>query len=104
MVSFGLDSLMAIQLKNRVEALAGVSISIVKLLEGLTVAQLAAEIDEALSGDDDRPELKNGFGQSGHHEAAWDHSVTATATSTNPAHPMTRSTASTICRSWSSMY
>ncbi len=70
MVSFGLDSLMAIQLKNRVEALAGVSISIVKLLEGLTVAPLAAEIDEALSGDDDRPELKNGFGQSGRHEAA----------------------------------
>ncbi len=70
MVSFGLDSLMAIQLKNRVEVLSGVSISVVKLLEGLTVAQLAALIDEALSGDDGRPESANGFGTNGHHEAA----------------------------------
>jgi len=70
MVSFGLDSLMAIQLKNRVEARAGVSISVVKLLEGLTAAQLAAEIDETLSGDENRPESQNGFGQSGHHESA----------------------------------
>jgi malonyl CoA-acyl carrier protein transacylase/SAM-dependent methyltransferase/acyl carrier protein len=70
MVSFGLDSLMAIQLKNRVEALAGVSISVVKLLKGLTVAQLAAEIDETLSGDDNQPESVNGFGPSGHQQAA----------------------------------
>jgi microcystin synthetase protein McyG len=70
MVSFGLDSLMAIQLKNRVEALANVSISLVKLLEGLSVAQLAAEIDESLSHDDSRPESANGTGLNGRHGAA----------------------------------
>ena len=105
MVSFGLDSLMAIQLKNRVEALAGVSISIVKLLEGLTVAQLAAEIDEALSSDE-RPArartvrlrptaitkpwlapLRNGD----------------MSRARFPLTAMTRSTALTISRSWSSM-
>ncbi|HKI17259.1 MAG TPA: condensation domain-containing protein, partial [Isosphaeraceae bacterium] len=67
MVSFGLDSLMAIQLKNRLEAQAGVSISIVKLLEGLTVAQLAAEIDQTLSATLDRPESENGVTPNGHH-------------------------------------
>jgi SAM-dependent methyltransferase len=51
MVSFGLDSLMAMQLKNRVETLAGVSISIGKLLEGITVAEFAAEVDEAVAGE-----------------------------------------------------
>jgi len=69
MVSFGLDSLMAIQLKNRVEAIAGVTISIVKLLEGATVAQLAAEIDESLASEPSRPESGVGFGPPAHDEA-----------------------------------
>jgi hypothetical protein len=67
MVSFGLDSLLAIQLKNRVEDLAGVSVSVVKLLEGLTVAQLAALIDEAVAPADRRPEQGNGVSTNGQH-------------------------------------
>jgi acyl transferase domain-containing protein/acyl-CoA synthetase (AMP-forming)/AMP-acid ligase II/acyl carrier protein/SAM-dependent methyltransferase len=81
MVGFGLDSLMAIQLKNRLEELTGVSISVVKLLEGLTVLELAALIDEAMNEVIDRPEAangfaENGFAENGHHETAllspWD--------------------------------
>jgi hypothetical protein len=69
MVSFGLDSLMAIQLKNRVEELAGVSVSVVKMLEGFTAGQLADALDEKLSQNDDRMETQNGVPKNGQHEA-----------------------------------
>jgi SAM-dependent methyltransferase/acyl carrier protein len=46
--SFGLDSLMAIQLKNRIESALGVSLSIVTMLEGLSVAQIARRIHDDL--------------------------------------------------------
>ncbi len=65
LVSFGLDSLMAIQLKNRVEGFTGVSISVAKLLEGRTAKELAAEIDESLSSGDHRQELGNGIAPNG---------------------------------------
>jgi acyl transferase domain-containing protein/acyl-CoA synthetase (AMP-forming)/AMP-acid ligase II/SAM-dependent methyltransferase/acyl carrier protein len=68
MVSFGLDSLMAIQLKNRVENLAGVSVSMAKLLEGLTPAQLVVEIDQAISAEGQGPGRAAGA-RNGHHDA-----------------------------------
>ena len=53
---FGLDSLMAIQLKNRVEARLEVSLPIVLFLEGSSLAQIAARIESSLSGLDAAPD------------------------------------------------
>lgn len=44
--SFGLDSLIAIQLKNRIEVRTGVSLSISTMLEGLSVVQISSKMDE----------------------------------------------------------
>ncbi|MCB1056744.1 MAG: SDR family NAD(P)-dependent oxidoreductase, partial [Acidobacteria bacterium] len=44
----GLDSLMAVEVKNRVEEDLGVTLSVVQFLQGPSVAQLAAKIDEEL--------------------------------------------------------
>jgi acyl transferase domain-containing protein len=41
---FGLDSLMAVEIRNRVEATLGVSLPLVSILEGQPVAQLAASV------------------------------------------------------------
>jgi hypothetical protein len=49
--SFGLDSLMAIQLKNRVETDLGVTLSIVTMLEGLSLTGIAGRILEELDRD-----------------------------------------------------
>jgi acyl carrier protein len=45
----GLDSLMAVELKNRVESDLGVTLSLVTLLDGPSLDELAAEIDGLLT-------------------------------------------------------
>jgi acyl transferase domain-containing protein/acyl carrier protein len=44
----GLDSLMAVEVKNRIECDLGVTLSLMRLLKGANVSQLAAEIVEQL--------------------------------------------------------
>lgn len=44
----GLDSLMAVEVKNRVEEDLGVALSVVQFLQGPSVAELAARLDEEL--------------------------------------------------------
>ena len=48
----GLDSLMAIQLKNRIEADLQVSIPMVTFLQGATIEQLIGKALEQIAGDD----------------------------------------------------
>jgi natural product biosynthesis luciferase-like monooxygenase protein len=45
----GLDSLMAIEIKNRVESSLGLNLPLVSLLEGPSVAQLAARLSDEMS-------------------------------------------------------
>jgi acyl carrier protein len=69
--AFGLDSLMAIQLKNQIESRLGVALSIVTMLGGMSIAQIAAKTQEELTVADHPPlngsATKNGTGH-GHHE------------------------------------
>jgi hypothetical protein len=46
---FGIDSLMTVELKNRIELDAGVIVPMVKLLEGPSMSQLAATIESLLN-------------------------------------------------------
>ncbi|WP_414573579.1 SDR family NAD(P)-dependent oxidoreductase [Nostoc sp. CCY 9925] len=46
--NMGFDSLMAIELRNRVMTLLGVDIPVVKFLEGLNISELATYLDEQL--------------------------------------------------------
>ena len=47
----GLDSLMAVELRNRIERDLAVTVSIPKLLQGLSASQLATQLDERLVVD-----------------------------------------------------
>ena len=47
--ALGFDSLMAVQLKNRIEADLALGVSLAKLLSGSTIAQLTLDIGEALA-------------------------------------------------------
>ena len=48
--SFGLDSLMAIQLRNRVEAELKISLSLVDFLKGLSLSQIVANANQEMAG------------------------------------------------------
>lgn len=53
----GLDSLMAIEFKNRIESILPVTISVVRLLEGPNLGELSEWIEEQLSGGVTSPEV-----------------------------------------------
>src|SRR5206468_2760967 len=48
--SFGLDSLMAIQLRNRVEAELKISLSLVDFLKGLSLSQIVTNANQEMAG------------------------------------------------------
>jgi acyl carrier protein len=49
--TLGLDSIIAVELKNRIEGGIGVSLPIVDLLKGLTLTELAAQLLRKLSAN-----------------------------------------------------
>jgi acyl carrier protein len=51
LISLGLDSLMAVEIGNRMQSELGVSIPPVKFMEGLTTAGMAQYLVEQLTGD-----------------------------------------------------
>ena len=55
LTNLGLDSLMAVELKNRISADLGVNVPMVKFLQGFSVAQAASQLLEQLTADVDNP-------------------------------------------------
>jgi acyl carrier protein len=53
LTNLGLDSLMAVELKNRISADLGVNVPMVKFLQGFSVAQAAMQLLEQLTADAD---------------------------------------------------
>ena len=53
--NLGLDSLMAVELKNRIAADLGVNVPMVKFLQGLSVAQAATQLLDQLTAEADNP-------------------------------------------------
>jgi hypothetical protein len=48
----GMDSLMAVELKNRLEAELGVTLPLIRLIQGPSVSELATWLAEQLGGDE----------------------------------------------------
>jgi aryl carrier-like protein len=61
--SFGLDSLMAAQLKNRVEADIGAVVPMIQFLQGPSIEQLVGKILEAAEAPESEPALAMSGGQ-----------------------------------------
>jgi myxalamid-type polyketide synthase MxaD len=55
LTNLGLDSLMAVELKNRISADLGVNVPMVKFLQGFSVAQAATQLLEQLTAEVDNP-------------------------------------------------
>jgi myxalamid-type polyketide synthase MxaB len=55
LTNLGLDSLMAVELKNRISADLGVNVPMVKFLQGFSVAQAASQLLEQLTADVNNP-------------------------------------------------
>ena len=55
LTNLGLDSLMAVELKNRISADLGVNVPMVKFLQGFSVAQAASQLLEQLTTEVDNP-------------------------------------------------
>jgi myxalamid-type polyketide synthase MxaD len=55
LTNLGLDSLMAVELKNRISADLGVNVPMVKFLQGFSVAQAASQLLEQLTAEVDNP-------------------------------------------------
>jgi acyl carrier protein len=55
LTNLGLDSLMAVELKNRISADLGVNVPMVKFLQGFSVAQATAQLLHQLTAEADRP-------------------------------------------------
>jgi acyl carrier protein len=55
LTNLGLDSLMAVELKNRISANLGVNVPMVKFLQGFSVAQAASQLLEQLTAEVDNP-------------------------------------------------
>ncbi len=53
----GLDSLMSAEISKKIEANFGISVSVVQLLEGLNIAQLATQVLQQLTVDSPTPSL-----------------------------------------------
>jgi acyl carrier protein len=50
--TMGIDSLMAVELKNRLEAELGVTLPLIRLIQGPSVSELATWLAEQLGGDE----------------------------------------------------
>ena len=55
LTNLGLDSLMAVELKNRISADLGVNVPMVKFLQGFSVAQAATQLLDQLTAEADGP-------------------------------------------------
>ncbi len=55
LTNLGLDSLMAVELKNRISADLGVNVPMVKFLQGFSVAQAATQLLDQLTAEADNP-------------------------------------------------
>jgi acyl carrier protein len=55
LLNLGLDSLMAVEIGNQVQAMVGVEVPTMKVMEGLSIAGLAEFVLEQLSGEEAPP-------------------------------------------------
>jgi hypothetical protein len=51
LLNLGLDSLMAVEIGNQIQAMVGVEVPTMKFMEGLSIAGLSIYVIEQLSGD-----------------------------------------------------
>jgi acyl carrier protein len=51
LLNLGIDSLMAVEIGNQIQAMVGVEVPTMKFMEGLSIAGLAAYVIEQLSGE-----------------------------------------------------
>ncbi len=68
--SFGLDSLLALELKNNLEGRLDFTLPMAKLMEGPSIASLAAETSRLLASDDDES-TDDGSSESGDDAEVW---------------------------------
>jgi acyl carrier protein len=52
LLNLGLDSLMAVEIGNQIQAMVGVEVPTMKFMEGLSIAGLSAYVIQQLSGEE----------------------------------------------------